>query len=93
MKMHQHNDDTDDIYSAEAFMGVPTSGTNNRPPCASKLCGHMPKNFERNGGGGISGLISFAAYLWNTILHPPGLPLQCLGWYRAYLEIWSSWGC
>ena len=30
-------------------MGVP-SGANNKPPCASTLCGHMPKNFERNGG-------------------------------------------
>ena len=50
--MHQHNNKTDDtLYSAEAFMGVP-SDANNRPPCASKLCGHVPKNFKRNGGGG-----------------------------------------
>ena len=48
---------------------------------------------EGTGGGGteFSGLISFAAYLWNRIFHPPGLALPCVGWYRAYLEIRSPW--
>ena len=63
------------------------SGANSRPPCASKLCGPVPKYEFRDGGGGgggFSGLISFAAYSWNRILRPPGLGLPCAGWYRAY---------
>ena len=58
-----------------------TSGGNKRPPCASKLCGPVPKyKFHAEvvvvvvggggGGGGFTGLISFAAYSWNTILRP-----------------------
>ena len=39
-------------------------------------------DFERKGGG-FSGLISFPSYSWNRILRPPGVGLQCVGWYRA----------
>ena len=51
-----------------------TSGANKQPPCDSKLCGPVPnhKLCEEvvRGGGGFTGLISFAAYSWNTILRP-----------------------
>ena len=67
-------------------MGVPR-GVNSQPPCASKLYGHLPKyKLWRNGGEGFFLLISFAAYLWNRILCPPGLGLPCVGWYRVYLK-------
>ena len=45
-----------------------------------------------SGRGEFSGLINFAAHSWNRILRPPGLGLQCVRWYRAYLEIRSPWG-
>ena len=54
-------------------MEVP-GGANSRPPCAST--GPVPRyefREERRGGGGGSGLISFAAYSWNRILGLPGL--------------------
>ena len=73
-------------------MGVP-SGANSRPPCASKPFYSFlwqSTNFVRRGG--ISGLISFAAYSWNRILRPSSLELPCVGCYRAYLEIRSPSG-
>ena len=56
-----------------------TSGANKQPPCDSNLCGPVPNHKLREevvrvGGGGVgggfTGLISFAAYSWNTILRP-----------------------
>ena len=55
-----------------------TSGANKQPPCDSKFCGPVPNHKLREevvrggerGGGGFTGLISFAAYSWNTILRP-----------------------
>ena len=71
-------------------MGVP-NGANSRLPCASRLCGPVPK-YEFCKEWGYSGLISFAAYSWNRIFCPSGLGLACVGWYRAYLEIRFPWG-
>ena len=62
-------------------MGVP-SGANSRPPCASKLCGPVPK-YEFPEEGGFSGLISFSAHSLKRILRPLGLGLPCVGWYKA----------
>ena len=56
-----------------------TSGANKQPPCDSNLCGPVPNHKLREevvrgggggSGGGFIGLISFAAYSWNTILRP-----------------------
>ena len=70
-------------------MGVP-SGANSRPPCASKLCGPVPK-YEFPEEGGFSGLIIFSAHSLNRILRPLGLGLPCVGWYQAYLETSKTW--
>ena len=32
------------------------SGANSRPPCASKICGPVPKYEFRDGGGGGGGI-------------------------------------
>ena len=58
---------------------------------ALRSCAKVRISWGRGGGGGFSGLISFAAYSWNRILRPSGLGLPCVGWYRAYLEIRSPW--
>ena len=71
-------------------MGVP-SGANSRPPCASKLCGPVPK-YEFPEDGGFSGLISFSAHSLKRILRPLGLGLPCVGWYKAYLETCQKLG-
>ena len=71
-------------------MGVP-SGANSRPPCASKLCGPVPK-YEFPEEGGFSGLISFSAHSLKRILRPLGLGLPCVGWYKAYLETCQKLG-
>ena len=49
-----------------------TSGANKQPPRDSKLCGPVPNHKLREEvvRGGFTGLISFAAYSWNTILRP-----------------------
>ena len=78
------------LCSAEALMGVP-SGANSRPPCASKLCGPVPK-YEFPEEGGFSGLISFSAHSLKRILRPLGLGLPCVGWYKAYLETCQKLG-
>lgn len=54
------------------------------------VCSPVPKYGFHEEKGNFLGLISFAAYLWNRIFHPPGLGLQYAGWYRVYLEIWFS---
>ena len=52
----------------------------------------MPKyEFREDGGGGGGGGGVLVAYSWNRILHPPGIGLPCVGWYKAYLEIRSPW--
>ena len=71
-------------------MGV-LSGANSRPPCASKLCGPVPK-YEFPEEGGFSGLISFSAHSLKRILRPLGLGLPCVGWYKAYLETCQKLG-
>ena len=50
---------------AEALMGVP-SGANSRPPCASKLCGPVPKyEFpEEEGGEGFLDWLAFQHIRW-----------------------------
>ena len=58
-------------------MGVP-SGANSRPPCASKLCGPVPK-YEFPEEGGFSGLISFSAHSLKRILRPWVLVYHVLG--------------
>lgn len=82
------------LCSAEVLTGVP-SGANRRPPCVRFQALRSFPTFcaEGRGGGRFSELINFAAYLWKRIFCQPGLGLQRVRWYRAYLEIRSPWGC
>ena len=45
------------LCSAEVLMGVP-SGASSRPPCASKLCGPVPKYEFREEGGDFLGWLA-----------------------------------
>ena len=79
------------LCSTEALWGFPVVSAADLHvlPSFAVLC--QSTIFVRKGG--VSGLISFAACSWKRILRPPDLGLPCVGWYRAYLEIRSPWGC
>ena len=84
---NKHNKDIFSNYTLELAQSL-------SPESFAVLC--QSTNFvrkvgerEREGGGG--GWISLLANSWNRILHPPGIGLPCVGWYKAYLEIRSPW--
>lgn len=76
------------LCSAEALTRLP-GGTNNRPPCTSKLCGPVlcrSEFCEEEWEEGGLGWLHIAAHSLNRMLRPPGLGLPCIGSYKAYLE-------